>query len=160
MPLLMMVRFDDRSAAETAVERLREAEADHRVELDDVALVSRSESGKVHVEQTRDKTTGRGAVRGALLGGALGVVTGGVATVAAAGAAGGAALAHKDKGISDKVMKQIGSALDGSEVVVFVAAEHEAIDTIKAHLDERHWPKADLMVLTQAEADELRTEMG
>src|SRR3954453_5784119 len=134
---LMMARFAERLFAEEAFAKLKSAAAEKVIEPDDLALVYKSDDGKVHVEQGRHVSTRGGAGRGLALGALLGVATGGVATVAAAGAAAGGLIAHKDRGISNEVINRIGETIEGSEAVVFVSAHQDTVEKIKAHVDEQ-----------------------
>jgi uncharacterized membrane protein len=145
---LLMVHFDDEATARTGLERLKGAIETGTVEVGDFALVYKDGDGAVHIEQEHEGGTGRGAVRGALLGTALGIVTGGVGAVAAAGAAGGAAVGHRHHGIDDKVLKQIGEAIEGSEAAVFVGADGDTVERIGERIDETHRKGVEYMVLS------------
>ena len=155
---LLMVRYDEKTAAEAALARLEEAVRDKVVDVDDVALVYKTPDGKVHLHQTKDASARRGAGKGAILGAVLGVFTGGIGALAVAGAAGGAAVTARDRGIPNRVMERLGSAIEGSEAVVFISAETDVVEQIMARLDGQ--VNLDYMVLSPDEAAELRAALG
>jgi uncharacterized membrane protein len=156
---LLMVRFEDEESARTALEALERAVEAQDVDVSDFALVHRAPDGKVHVEQHRHVGAGRGAVRGAVLGAALGIVTGGVGAVAAAGATGGALFGGQRNRVDPKVMKRIGQVIEGSEAVVFVAAEVDSVDRISTYIDERRRSDVGYVVLSAADEDALKAAL-
>ncbi len=100
-------------------------------DVKDVAMVYKTEKGKVKVRQTSDATVGRSAVKGGLLGAVVSIFAGPLVAVTAAGAAaGGVYGALRDKGVSDKLMKLAGKQLDDGHAAVFVLAEDGTADEI------------------------------
>ena len=55
------ITVENEERGEFVLEALRIAVAAERVSLDDLALVTKDDSGKVHLHQTKDITTGKGA---------------------------------------------------------------------------------------------------
>jgi uncharacterized membrane protein len=99
----------------------------------DVALVYKTEKGKVKLRQTSDMTAGKGALRGALVGGLASILVGPFVGMAAAGTAAGAIYGKvRDKGVSDKLMKLAGDQLEAGNAAVFVLAEDAEADRIEA----------------------------
>lgn len=130
MAAIVAFSVKDREMGEEALERL-----DGQVE--DVALVYKTDKGKVKVEQTSQLSAGQGVVRGGLLGAAVSIFAGPLIGVAAAGGAAGAAYAAmRDKGVDDKLMKLAGTQLQNGRAAVFVLANEPTAAAIESAVTE------------------------
>ena len=109
---MFVAAFVDELAAEGALERMKAAKKSGEFYYDDAAVIRCDAKGKVHINETGDMSTGKGAGIGALIGGVVGLLGGplGVAGGAAAGAAVGALAAHGDAGFDNESLKEIGAA--------------------------------------------------
>lgn len=126
MAAIVAFSVKDRQMGEEALERLEG-------EVDDVALVYKTDKGKVKIEQTSQLSAGQGVVRGGLLGAAVSIFAGPLIGVAAAGgAAGGVYAAMRDKGMDDKLMKLAGKQLDNGRAAVFVLANDPTAAAIES----------------------------
>jgi uncharacterized membrane protein len=126
MAAIVAFSVKDREMGEEALERLEG-------EVEDVALVYKTEKGKVKVEQTSQLSAGQGVVRGGLLGAAVSIFAGPLIGVAAAGGAVGAAYAAmRDKGVDDKLIKLAGKQLENGQAAVFVLADEPAAAAIES----------------------------
>lgn len=135
---IVTIAVPSRFAGQVVVDRIQEAVDAGRIHVDDVALVYRTEKGKVKLQQTSDMTAGGGLWRGALWGlvAAVAAPVAAPAAVVAGGAGLGAWIAGAgDKGISNAFMKQAGEAIKDNESVVFVLADeasaHGLVDMIQ-----------------------------
>jgi uncharacterized membrane protein len=143
---LIMVGVPSREVGLEALERIDDAVAAGTITVDDAALVYRNDKGKVKVQQTHDVT----AKKGSLWGGGVGLLVGLVAAPAvvaatAVGAGAGAILGKaRDSGISDKLMKQIGELIEGSEAAVFILADDSSSLLIAAAIEELMAGGADI----------------
>lgn len=92
------------------------------LELDDAAIVHKAEGGRVRIVQTKDVSTGQGAISGSWWGLLAGLfIPGGPLLGAALGAAVGGIFAKmRDIGIDDDQMKQMGEQLDAGESALFL----------------------------------------
>ena len=91
--------------------------------LEDAAIVT-SVGGRVRITQTRDVSTGQGAVGGAWLGTLAGLFVGGPLIGMALGAAAGGLFARlRDYGIDDAEMKRMGEELADGEAALFLLVE-------------------------------------
>lgn len=90
--------------------------------LDDAAIVHKAERGRVRIVQTKDVSTGQGAISGSWWGLLAGLfIPGGPLLGAALGAAVGGIFAKmRDIGIDDEQMKQMGEQLDPGESALFL----------------------------------------
>lgn len=126
MAKIVAFSVESRQQGEEVLDRLKDG-------VEDVAMVYRTERGRVRIEQSSDMTVGKGLVRGGLLGGAVSIFAGPLVGMAAAGGAlGGAYGALRDKGVPDKVMKLAGKQLEKGKAAVFVLADETTADTIES----------------------------
>ena len=131
------ITVENEERGEFVLEALRIAVAAERVSLDDLALVTKDDSGKVHLHQTKDITTGKGATRGALVGALVGLAAPPLLGAAAVGAGIGAIWGKfRDRGIDDDLMKRIGSMLVDGKAVVFALGDNASIEAIEARVRE------------------------
>lgn len=88
--------------------------------LDDAAIVAKV-GGRVRISQTKDVSTGQGAISGTWLGTLAGLFVGQPLIGAAIGAAVGGLFAKlRDIGIDDDQMKEMGESLDEGEGALFL----------------------------------------
>lgn len=92
------------------------------LELDDAAIVHKAEGGRVRIVQTKDVSTGQGAISGSWWGLLAGLfIPGGPLLGAALGAAVGGIFAKmRDIGINDEQMKQMADELSEGESALFL----------------------------------------
>jgi len=116
--------FQNQDAAKSAFEDLKTKAKAGEIMLDDAALITKDDKGRIHHKETADWGQGKGAVAGAAVGAAIGLLTGPIGLVALAGAAMGAGATAPDKGFSDTRLRKIGHALaPGTAAVVAVTGE-------------------------------------
>lgn len=110
---MIVAAFVDELAADQALDKMKQAKKQGDFYFDDAAVVRQDPKGKVHIKETGDMSTGKGAGIGALIGGVVGLLGGpaGVALGASAGAAIGGISAHTDGGFSHDSLKTLGNAL-------------------------------------------------
>ena len=123
---MFVAAFVDERAAEDALKILKQAKKSGEFYYDDAAVIRSDDRGKVHISESGDMSTGKGAGIGALIGGVLGLIGGpaGVAIGAGAGAALGGIAAHGDAGFSDESLKEIGGALvPGSSAIAATTSQ-------------------------------------
>ena len=124
MSNLIVVAFDDAEQAGDVRKALKEMERRGALSLDDAAVITKDEAGKIHTKDEVDSGIGVGAVGGGLLGlliGGLVFPIGGLLLGAAGGAVVGKML---DMGIDDKFVKEVGESLPegGSALFLLVKA--------------------------------------
>ena len=118
---ILVAAYVDEYGADQALDELKQAKKSGEIYYDDAAVIRQDPKGKVHIKETGDMSTGKGAGVGALIGGVVGLLAGpaGVAWGAAAGAAIGGIAAHHDAGFSKESLEEIGGALvPGSSAIV------------------------------------------
>lgn len=143
---LIMVGVPSREIGLEALDRLDDAVSDGIVSVEDAALVYRNQKGKVKIHQTHDATAGRGAFRGGAVGLLVGIVAAPAVVAATAVGAGAGALIGKarDSGVSDKLMKEIGELIEGSEAALFILADEASAAVITSTVEEFRAGGADV----------------
>jgi uncharacterized membrane protein len=153
MSELIVVAYPDRHRADEVLLALRKSEKAHLVDLEDAAIVSKSESGRVSLRQTHHLSAS-----GALGGGFWGLLIGSLFMAPVIGAAVGAATgalagALADVGIDDTFMRQLGAQLEPDSSALFLLIIRAAPDQIVTDLAPFG---GTLLRTTLAHADEQR----
>jgi uncharacterized membrane protein len=135
---LIMIGLPSFDLGLEALDRLDDAVAARTVSVEDAALVYRNDKGTLKIHQARDVSATAGALRGAAVGLLVAIVAVPAAVAATAVGTGVGALIGKarESGVSDKLMKQIGDYIEGSEAAVFVLADDASTATIIATVEE------------------------
>lgn len=134
---VVMIGLPSRESGLAAMDRIDWAVEEGRITVDDMAMAYRDEKGKVKIQQTADATAGKGALKGGAVGLLVGIFAAPLVAATAAGAGIGALVGKaRDKGISDKLMKQAGELISGSEAAVFVLADDSSTTMITAVIEE------------------------
>ena len=116
---LLVVVFDKKDDARSALKNFRDLEKAGQVHLEDTAVIVKDADGKVRVQNELDSGVETGAVVGGILGGIVFLVfpVAGFALGAAAGAGIGALL---DKGIEKKFVKEVSESLQPDNSALFL----------------------------------------
>jgi len=135
---LFVAAYVDEYGADQTLKDLKQAKKGGEFYFDDAAVVRRDAKGKVHIKETGDMSTGKGAGIGALIGGVIGLLAGpaGVAAGAAAGAAIGGIAAHHDAGFDQDSLKEIGSALPSGTSALAVTTSKDFVEAVREEATE------------------------
>lgn len=139
MKNIVTIAVPSRFVGQQVMDRVHDAVDAGKIHIDDLALVYRTEKGKVKLQQTTDMTAGRGFWRGALWGLVAVIVapvTAPAAVVAGGGGLGAWIAGAGDKGISNKFMKQAGETISDSEAVVFVLADEASARKLESMIQD------------------------
>jgi uncharacterized membrane protein len=125
-------------AAEQALKRMKEAKKRGEFYFEDAAVIRSDARGKVHISETGDMSTGKGAGIGALIGGVIGLLGGpvGVAAGAGAGAAVGGLVALRDSGFSNESLKEIGAALPPGSSAIAATTSQVFVEEVRRQAQE------------------------
>lgn len=143
---MMVAAYVDEMAADQTLEAMKAAKRAGSFYYDDAAVVRQDAKGKVHIKETGDMSTGKGAGIGALVGGIIGILGGpaGVALGAAGGAAIGGIAAHHDAGFSKESLKELGSALTPGSSALVVTTSKDFVEAVR-----KQTPEADQLTTAQ-----------
>jgi uncharacterized membrane protein len=131
---LFVAAYYDELGADNALDLLKKAKKADQFYFDDAAVVRRNAEGKVHIKETGDMTTGKGAGIGALIGGVIGLLGGPGGVIA--GAAIGAIAAHGDAGFDKDSLKEIGGALPGGTSALVVTTSKKFVEAVRKEATE------------------------
>ena len=118
----IVVKYAAPDTAEAALSTVRQLAKEDIVKLKDAVAITKNEKGKVKLHQTKDDTAGKGFLKGGVIGLAFAVLFGGPAWLVA-GAAMGTAFALFDRGIKDKLVKELGENMTSDESALAVLIE-------------------------------------
>jgi uncharacterized membrane protein len=117
---LVVVSCSSQAEAERALDALGRS----GTAIVDAAVVTRSESGRVTLQQTRQVAAGEGVVSGGTVGFVAGMLLGGPVGGALLGMLGGGVWGARDTGVPDARLRELGEALspDGALLCTLVKA--------------------------------------
>lgn len=132
---LIIVAFPDEATAFAAGKALVALQKEYLIEMEDVVVVTRDDTGKVSLHQSVNLTTG-GALGGGLWGTLIGLLFLNPIVGAAVGAGAGA-LAGKfsDIGIDDTFLRDIGQSLDKGGAAVGLLIRKLTTDKVLERLE-------------------------
>jgi uncharacterized membrane protein len=126
----VVIKYNTSDQAAKVRGTIRDLSNQGLVKLDDAAMVSRSEDGKLDIHNELD----RGVKWGALIGGGVGLLLAGILFPVAGlvvGAAAGAAIgATTDMGISKDYVKEVGEGLQPGESALFMIVREGNADAV------------------------------
>jgi len=125
-PVVVIGTYDNRRVAEVDYEDIaRNRELLRAEKVYAVALVERSDSGKVKIVNSLEPDTEHGGISGVVIGGLLGLLYPPMIIVtAAAGLGVGRAAGHLWRGLSRKDLLELGTTLDSGQGAVLVLGAH------------------------------------
>lgn len=135
---VIVAAFQSEDGAKEALKALKQARNQGLIKIDDAAVIRKDEKGKLHVKETADMSTGKGAGIGAVIGGVVGLLAGpvGVVVGAGAGAAIGGLASHGDAGFKDERLEKIGEGLEPGTSAIVAVVEHRWVAAVQAALEE------------------------
>ncbi|MDX1689775.1 MAG: DUF1269 domain-containing protein [Acidimicrobiia bacterium] len=121
---LLAIEFDDPLKAQEALLASMRLHKRRTIRIEDAAIVTKDERGKIRIHQTKDVNTGQGAATGGWFGVLAGLLFMAPLVGAVLGAAVGGIWAKlRDIGISDSQMKSMGEDLAEGDAALFVLLE-------------------------------------
>lgn len=134
MYTFIVIKFPFQTTAATALSAVRRMEKDGVLKLKDAVAITKTEDGKIKLHQSKDDTIGKGLLKGGLIGVVFGILFGGIGWVLA-GALSGAALGTIDRGIKDKLLRELGEEMELHESALAVLIEEADWERLEAHVD-------------------------
>jgi uncharacterized membrane protein len=133
----IVVKYASADTAEAALSSIRQLAKEDVVKLKDAVAITKNEKGKIKLRQTKDDTAGKGFLKGGAIGIAMAVLFGGAAWVVA-GAALGTAFAMFDRGIKDKLVKELGENMTSDESALAVLIESADWETLISRMGSQY----------------------
>jgi uncharacterized membrane protein len=144
---LIVAAFQDELGADRALDELKIMSRDQQFDVQDAAILRKDELGKLHIKETADMGSGKGAVFGGSVGAAIGVIAGAapVAPVAVGALIGGLSAKAKDAGLKDERLRRIGESLKPGSSALIAVTDLMPVDQFLRSLEA---PGADLITET------------
>lgn len=135
---LIVAAFNDEEAARQALDQLKMAQAEGLIDIQDAAVLRKDHDGKLHIKETSDWGTGRGAAIGGVAGAAVGLIAGPALLVPVAVGAliGGLSAKWRDSGQRDDQLEQLGKDLKPGSSAIIVVAGDASVEQVKEAFQE------------------------
>jgi uncharacterized membrane protein len=129
----IVVRYPNKETAEAALGVVKQLAKEKVVKLKDAVAINKTEKGKIQLLQTKDDTAGKGFLKGGVIGIVFAVLFGAAGWIAA-GALLGAAFAMFDRGIKNKLLKELGDKMTPEQSALAVLVEEADWDKVKERM--------------------------
>jgi uncharacterized membrane protein len=146
----IVVKYVGRDTAGWALNFLHNLEKEKVIKYKDAVAVTKTDKGKIHLQQTKDATPWKGLTGGTTIGVLFALLLGPAGWIAA-GAAAGTALALFDRGIKDKLVKEVGENLDTTESLLCVLVESANWAELKERFQNNGF-RGELLIHEMADA--------
>jgi uncharacterized membrane protein len=133
----IVVKYAEKAKADAALKEVMSMAKEKVVKLRDAVVITKTEKGKIKLHQTKDDPTSKGLLKG----GAIGVIFAlllGPAGWIVAGAAAGGALATFDRGIKNKLLKELGEKMTPEQSAMAVLVEEADWEKALGRMADKH----------------------
>jgi uncharacterized membrane protein len=134
----IVVRYPNKDTAEAALQVVLGLAKEKVVKLKDVVALTKDEKGKLHMHQTKDDPAGKGLLKGGVIGIIFAVLFGGAAWIVA-GAALGTAFSMFDRGIKNKLLKELGEKMTPEQSALAVLVEEADWAAVKERMGAQNF---------------------
>ncbi|MGD9094156.1 MAG: DUF1269 domain-containing protein [Anaerolineales bacterium] len=134
----IVVKYPKRETAEAALAVVQQLAKRDVVKLKDAVAITKTERGKIKLHQTKDDPAGKGFLKGGLIGLIFAVIFGPAGWVVA-GALLGTAFAMFDRGIKDKLLKELGQDMTTDESALAVLIEEADWETLYDQMQAQYF---------------------
>ena len=131
----IVVKYQGADTAAAALAELKTLSKAKTVKLKDAVAITKTEKGKVKLQQTKDDSAGKGFLKGGALGIVFGLLFG--AGWVVAGVVSGTAVGMFDKGIKNKLLKELGDGMSTDESALAVLIEKADWGALLADMDSK-----------------------
>jgi uncharacterized membrane protein len=135
---LIVAAFQDEKSAAQALKILKQARREKLIGIQNAAVLRKDEKGKLHIQETADMGSGKGAALGGVAGAAIGLIAGPALLVPAAVGAlvGGLTAKLRDSGFSDQRLKTLGENLKPGSSAIIAVVEHKWVAEVEKAMAE------------------------
>jgi uncharacterized membrane protein len=134
----IVVRYPNKETAEAALEVVNGLAKEKVVKLKDAVALTKDEKGKIHMHQTQDDPASRGFLKGGVIGIIFAVLFGPAGWIVA-GAALGTAFAMFDRGIKNKLLKELGEKMTPEQSALAVLVEEADWTAVKERMGAQNF---------------------
>jgi uncharacterized membrane protein len=129
----IVVKYPQKETAEAALALALTLAKEKVVTLKDAVAITKTEAGKIKLHQTKDDTAGQGFMKGGLIGIIFAVLFGPAGWIVA-GALLGTAFSMFDRGIKNKLLKELGDKMTPEESALAVLVQEADWDAVKERM--------------------------
>jgi uncharacterized membrane protein len=126
----IVVKYPQKETAEAALAAVVGLAKEKVVKLKDAVAITKTEKGKIKLHQTKDDPAGKGFLKGGLIGVLFAILFGPAGWIVA-GAALGTAFSMFDRGIKNKLLKELGDDMSTEESALAVLIEEADWETLR-----------------------------
>jgi uncharacterized membrane protein len=126
----IVVKYPKKETSEAALAAVTKLAKEKVVKLKDAVAITKTEKGKIKLHQTKDDPAGKGFLKGGVIGIIFAVLFGPAGWIAA-GALLGTAFAIFDRGIKNKLLKELGDGMTSDESALAVLIEEADWGTLR-----------------------------
>lgn len=134
----IVIKYPQRETAEAALSVTQQLAKEKVLKLKDAVAVTKTEKGKIKLHQTKDDPASRGFLKGGVIGLVFAVLLGAAGWVVA-GALLGTAFAMFDRGIKDKLLKELGEDMTPDESALAVLVQEADWDALRARMEANNF---------------------
>ena len=132
----IVVKYQGVDTAAAALAFVLELAKEDVVKLKDAVAIVKTDKGKIKLQQTAEDTAGKGFLKGGVIGLIFAVLFGPAGWIVA-GAALGTAFSMFDRGIKDKLLKELGENMTPDESALAVLIEEADWGALLSRMDGR-----------------------
>jgi len=126
----IVIRYPERETADQALEFVRGLAKEKVIRLRDAVAITKTDKGRIKLHQTKDDPAGRGFLKGGVIGIIFAVLFGAPGWIAA-GALLGTGFSMFDRGIKNKLLKELGENMTPDESALAVLVKEADWATIE-----------------------------
>jgi len=132
----IVVKYPGVNTAEVALETVKGRAKEKTVKLKDAVAITKTEKGKIKLHQTKDDPAGKGFLKGGVIGIVFAVLFGAAGWIVASALL-GTAFAMFDRGIKNKLLREIGEDMTTDESALAVLIKQANWATLKERMDAK-----------------------
>ena len=129
----IVVKYPQKETGEAALKAVTELAKEKIVKLKDAVAITKTEKGKIKLQQTKDDPASKGFLKGGVIGIVFAVLFGAAGWIAA-GALLGTAFSMFDRGIKNKLLKELGENMTTDESALAVLVEEADWAAVKERM--------------------------
>jgi uncharacterized membrane protein len=129
----IVVKYPKKETGQAALEAVKGLAKEKIVKLKDAVAITKTEKGKVKLHQTKDDPAKKGFLKGGVIGIIFAILFGPAGWIAV-GALMGTAFALFDRGIKNKLLKELGENMTTDESALAVLVEEADWDVVKERM--------------------------
>jgi uncharacterized membrane protein len=135
---LIVAAFNDEKTAKEALKALKQAQKEKLIKIDNAAVLSKDEKGKLHIKETADMGGKKGAALGGVAGAAIGLIAGPalLVPVAVGALVGGLTAKLRDSGFSNARLETLGESLKPGSSAIVAVVEHTWVSQVEDAMAE------------------------